>query len=81
MIPLTDSPVVLDTMEAKQMTNEATMNKLIEIHFTAMADAFRIQLQDNALNHLSFEERLGLLVDTEYSSRKNNRLHKLIRLT
>lgn len=62
------------------MTNESTMNKLIEMRFTAMADAFRIQLSDNALNHLSFEERLGLLVDVEYTSRKNNKFHRLIKL-
>ncbi|MCD4712771.1 MAG: IS21-like element helper ATPase IstB [Clostridiales bacterium] len=62
------------------MTNESTINKLIEMRLTAMADAFRIQLNDNALNSLSFEERLGLLVDVEYTSRKNNRFHRLIRL-
>ncbi|MBF4696105.1 IS21-like element helper ATPase IstB [Fusibacter ferrireducens] len=62
------------------MTNESTMNKLIEMRFTAMADAFRIQLSDNSLNHMSFEERLGLLVDIEYTSRKNNKFHRLIRL-
>ena len=44
-----------------------------------MADAFRTQLHDNVLNHLSFEERLELLVDIEYTSRKNNRLKRLIR--
>jgi DNA replication protein DnaC len=40
--------------------------------------ALRIQLQDNSQEHLSFEERLGYLVDVEYTSRKNNRLHRLI---
>lgn len=61
------------------MKNETTLNKLIEMHFTAMADAFRIQLQDNSQDDLSFEERLGYLVDVEYNSRKNNRLHRLIK--
>lgn len=60
------------------MNNETTLNKLIEMHFTAMADALRIQLQDNSQEHLSFEERLVYLVDVEYASRKNNRLHRLI---
>ncbi len=45
------------------MTNQATINKLIEMRLTAMADALRTQLKDNSLNNLSFEERLGLLVD------------------
>lgn len=61
------------------MTNETTINKLIEMRFTAMADAYRIQLRDNSFDQLSFEERLGLLVDIEYTSRKNNRLKRLIR--
>lgn len=61
------------------MTNETTINKLISMRLTAMADAYRIQLADNSLNDLSFEERLGLLVDVEYTNRKNNRLKRLIR--
>lgn len=61
------------------MTNETTINKLIEMRLTAMADAYRNQLKDTSLNGFSFEERLGLLVDIEYTSRKNNRLKRLIR--
>jgi DNA replication protein DnaC len=61
------------------MTNQATINKLIEMRLTTMANAFRIQLQDNTLTDLSFEDRIGLLVDIEYNSRKNNRLKRLIK--
>lgn len=61
------------------MTNQTTINKLIEMRLTAMADAYRIQIKENSLGDLSFEERLGLLVDIEYTSRKNNRLKRLIR--
>jgi DNA replication protein DnaC len=61
------------------MTVEVTIQKLIEMHLSAMADAFRIQEQDPKITALSFEERLGLLVDIEYSSRKNNRLKRLIK--
>lgn len=60
------------------MTNEATINKLIEMRLTAMADSYRYQLNDHSLDNLCFEERLGLLVDIEYTSRKNNRLKRLI---
>ena len=60
------------------MTNKATINKLIEMRFTAMATAFRTQMKDSSLQGFSFEERLGLLVDVEYANRKNNRLHRLI---
>ena len=65
--------------EAVAMINQSTMNKLIEMRLTTMADAFRIQLDDPKLKDVSFEDRFGLLVDVEYSSRKNNRLNRLIR--
>ena len=60
------------------MINESTSNKLIEMHLTAMADAFRIQLDDKSMKEVSFEDRFGMLVDVEYTSRKNNRLKRLI---
>lgn len=61
------------------MINEATKDKLIEMHLGAMADAFRTQLTDSTMSSVAFEDRFGLLVDAEYQSRKNNRLHRLIR--
>ena len=61
------------------MTNEATINKLIEMRMTAMADAYRMQLNDTTMVGIAFEDRIGLLVDVEYNSRKNNRLHRLIK--
>ena len=61
------------------MTNETTLSKLIEMRFTAMADSYRSQLHDSTYANLSFDERLGLLVDIEYNSRKNNRLRRLIK--
>lgn len=61
------------------MTNQQTINKLIEMHLTAMAEAYRNQLDRNDFLSLTFEERMGLLVDVEYDSRKNNRLARLIK--
>lgn len=61
------------------MTNEATLNKLIEMHLSTMADAFRLQLNDPSMADVPFEDRFGLMVDREYTSRKNNRLQRLIR--
>ncbi|MBP5169451.1 MAG: IS21-like element helper ATPase IstB [Oscillospiraceae bacterium] len=60
------------------MTNQVTINKLIEMRLTVMADAFRAQVTDPSVRELSFEDRFGLLVDQEYCSRKNNRLKRLI---
>lgn len=61
------------------MINQSTTDKLIEMRLTAMADAFRIQLDDKSMKEIPFEDRFGMLVDIEYTSRKNNRLKRLIR--
>ena len=61
------------------MTNQSTIDKLIEMRLTAMANAFRIQKDDPSMKEVPFDDRFGMLVDIEYSSRKNNRLKRLIR--
>lgn len=61
------------------MTNQSTIDKLIEMRLTTMADAFRNQLNDPKCREILFEDRFGMLVDIEYSSRKNNRLKRLIK--
>ena len=61
------------------MTNQSTIDKLIEMRFTAMADAFRAQLADTSMKEMPFEDRMGILVDIEYNSRKRNRLTRLIK--
>ena len=61
------------------MINQSTTDKLIEMRLTAMADAFRIQMDDYSMKDISFEDRFGMLVDVEYTSRKNNRLKRIIR--
>lgn len=44
-----------------------------------MSDAFLHQLNDSQMKEISFEDRFGMLVDVEYSNRKNNSLKRLIR--
>lgn len=61
------------------MINQSTTNKMIEMRLTAMADAFRIQQDDKSMNEVPFDDRFGMLVDVEYTSRKNNCLKRLIR--
>jgi DNA replication protein DnaC len=60
------------------MVNEATINKLHDMKLSAMAEVYRQQTKDNAMNALSFSERFGLLVDHEWVTRKNNRLKRLV---
>ena len=60
------------------MTNESTIDKLIEMRLTTMADSFRTQINDPKFREVPFEDRFGMLVDIEYSNRKNNRQKRLI---
>lgn len=60
------------------MTNQCTIDKLIEMRLTAMADAFRIQKDDTTMKEIPFDDRFGMLVDIEYNNRKNNRMKRLI---
>ncbi len=61
------------------MTNQSTIDKLIEMHMTSMADAFRNQMQDISMKEIPFEDRFGMIVDIEYTSRKKRRLKRLIK--
>lgn len=45
------------------MTNQVTIDKLIEMRLTTMADAFRSQTMDPSMKGIPFEDRFGLLVD------------------
>ncbi|WP_041274374.1 IS21-like element helper ATPase IstB [Desulforamulus reducens] len=61
------------------MTNENTISKLNDMRLTAMAETYRKQLHDTDYRELSFEDRFSLLVDVEWSRRKNNKLNLLIK--
>ena len=61
------------------MLNENTVTKLQEMRLGAMAQAFKAQMLDPNMADLSFEERFGLLVDHEWTTRKNNHLNRLIK--
>ena len=61
------------------MLSESTTSKLHEMKLSVMAKALKAQMSDSAINDLSFEERIGLIVDAEWTARKNNRLTRLIR--
>ena len=43
--------------------NQSTIDKLIEMRLTAMADAFCIQMDDKKMQEVPFEDRFGMLVD------------------
>ncbi len=61
------------------MLDQNTVSKLREMKMGVMASAFNNQLGNNSFLEMSFEERVGLIVDAEWTSRQNNRLTRLIR--
>jgi len=56
------------------MLNHPTLEKLTELRLTGMAKALREQMETRDIGSLSFEERLGLMVDREMTERDNRRL-------
>jgi DNA replication protein DnaC len=61
------------------MLTEPTIEKLKALRLDAMAAAWLEQQSSSAANGLSFDERLGLLVDAEWVARENKRLTNLLR--
>jgi hypothetical protein len=47
------------------MLTENTANKLREMHLSIMASALKEQLTEPQFQSMSFEDRLGLIVDKE----------------
>lgn len=56
-----------------------TLRKLREMHLSVMAEQLAAQLEDPQFQSISFEDRLSMLVDAEWSARKSNRLAGLIK--
>ncbi len=47
------------------MTNQVTVDKLLEMRLSAMSDAFLIQLNDPQMQEVPFADRFSMLVDAE----------------
>ena len=61
------------------MLMQPTMEKLRLMQLRGMAAALARQSQDPEMQALCFEERLGLLVDEEWTQRRNRALDRLLR--
>ena len=48
------------------------------MRLSAMSDAFLIQLNDPQMQDVPFPDRFGMIVDAEYTNRKNNSLKRII---
>jgi DNA replication protein DnaC len=58
------------------MLTQQTVEKLHTLRLRGMAEAFREQEQDPEIHRLSFEERLGLLVDRQWNWKHNQALER-----
>ncbi len=56
-----------------------TLEKLEGLRLTGMATALKEQLEMDGLEHMGFEERLGLLIDREAAVRETRRLKTRLR--
>jgi DNA replication protein DnaC len=61
------------------MLDTNTVSKMHELNLKEMAREFDRQLSDPGCNDLSFEERMALLVDLEWSKRYNGRVARAIK--
>ncbi len=61
------------------MLNQETLEKLRRMRLGAMADALVAQEASPESHELSFEERLGLAVDREWTARRDRRLARLLK--
>lgn len=61
------------------MMNEQTLTKLHEMKLNGMAEAYKEQAVNKDFQKMSFEDRLSLLVDLEFSRRRSNKLQRLIK--
>lgn len=61
------------------MLDNNTVSKLHEMKLSVMASDFQKQLGKSNFKEMSFEDRFGLLVDAEWTTRKNNRLKRLVK--
>lgn len=61
------------------MLNQPTLDKLCAMRMRGMAEALQQQMQEPDIHQLSFEERLGLLIDRQWDWRQNRALERRLR--
>ena len=61
------------------MTIDETINKLIELKLNTLAKSVREMLEMPPDKQLSFEDKLGLLVDREWAERENRRIARRVK--
>ena len=58
---------------------QQTMDKLHEMRLPGMAKAFEEQLSLPTFSDMSFEDRFGMVVETEFTNRENKKLERRLK--
>ena len=58
------------------MLTQATIDKMIEMKMPSLAEEFRRQIASAEFSSLSFEERVGMMIDVECASRDQRKLRR-----
>ena len=61
------------------MLNRETIAKLRQMKLSGMAESYERQIAEPSVHGLSFDERLGLMVDQEWLRRQNNKMSTLLK--
>jgi len=61
------------------MLTQQTLDKMNAMKFSGMTEAFQQQLGGGEYARLSFEERFGLLIDSEWTAREQRKLGRRLR--
>lgn len=83
MKPVNKIPGILipqTNQENHSMMTQHTLTQLRSLKLSGMGDALQEQLSQPSMSSLSFEERLGLLVEREVASRDDRRRARLLSL-
>jgi len=61
------------------MLRQETLEKMNTLKLFGMVESFETQLSSSEYAELSFEERVGLMVDTEWTAREQRKLTRRLR--
>src|SRR4030042_357013 len=59
--------------------NERTMQKMRQLKFFGMANAFKLSIEDGRLTRLTADEMVSFLIESEWDDRNNRRIERQIR--
>lgn len=70
---------ILQNREVTKMLSQQTIDKLQLLRLKAMAKEYARQLDSPTLQKVSFDDRLGLMVDYELNERENKKLDRFLK--